>query len=265
MISILSNEYSILQYLAMHKASVPLCISSGKTVKWDVTENKTTGKNELQGNCEIFYEILSNNQGSPIYYLLCYDKGFKLPIARFIFKEIVLNLYNLHNTGVAHLNLTIENICIGKDGKITFQGFEHAVLGAVGKYNKKTAFLTRNSTRAPETLKKEFNSNKADIFSLGVTLFALVFRSYPHVTRSNTLTLEKIENYRDAMSENPGENIKGELEDLVGLLNGLLCYKPAERLSIAEIISHPWMNKRMPLISEINEEVERRKLKIVTN
>ena len=103
------------------------------------------------------------------------------------------------------------------------------------------------SYMAPEIseYKGAYNGFKADVYSLGVCLFAMIFGSLPF----------KENNEESTSSSDKGMilnktilNISCELWDsldlkLRDLLMGMLARDPAKRLSMAEVMNHAWINE----------------------
>jgi serine/threonine protein kinase len=96
-------------------------------------------------------------------------------VAKHLFLEILEGVHHLHsNSQIAHLDLKLENVLIGNsfEAKICDFGFYQELK------NKVKSFCGTHGYRAPETYIesiKEYEGDKADIFSLGVILFILLF------------------------------------------------------------------------------------------
>lgn len=81
---------------------------------------------------------------------------------------------------------------------------------------------------------------KADLWSCGVALFALLFGQYPFDHQ------DKFQN-RKIIAEDytipAGIPISPECKHV---LQGLLCASPARRMCMEELLSHPWFLKDLP-------------------
>lgn len=96
-------------------------------------------------------------------------------LAKNLFHQLLDSLDFLHNkVGVAHLDLKLENVLIGNNFQVKLCDF--------GFYEElKTKVCKNRGThgyRAPETYLQSnegFDGAKADIFSLGVILFIMIF------------------------------------------------------------------------------------------
>ena len=102
---------------------------------------------------------------------------------------------------------------------------------------------------APEVLTaspaQPYSGKVADIWSCGVILYAMVFLAYPFGTLSshdNPNAHEVASMHHRIMAGlmpdwRPPRAVSPELE---GLLRGLLCVNPSQRLTIDQIAQHPW-------------------------
>ena len=98
--------------------------------------------------------------------------GFSERCAKPIFKKILLGVQALHNSGVYHLDLKVDNIVLDNHFNPKITGFKHASL--------ENGILTKNvgtkNCKPPQMFESpiRYTGEKADIFSLGCVLFALV-------------------------------------------------------------------------------------------
>lgn len=91
-------------------------------------------------------------------------------LARTYFHQVVEGVEYLHSAGVAHLDLKLENLLIGKNYNLKICDFDQAYLkGQEVIFSRGT-----ENYRAPELYRKGCQDlQAADIYSLGIILFAL--------------------------------------------------------------------------------------------
>mmetsp|Transcript_12537 Transcript_12537/g.10764 ORF Transcript_12537/g.10764 Transcript_12537/m.10764 type:complete len:206 (-) Transcript_12537:378-995(-) len=93
-------------------------------------------------------------------------------LARTYFHQLVSGVEFLHTNKVAHLDLKLENILVGKDYQLKIIDFDLCgVIGQKENFGKGTM-----NYRAPEVAKGFYNDFvKADIYSMAIVLFFLKF------------------------------------------------------------------------------------------
>lgn len=74
----------------------------------------------------------------------------------------------------------------------------------------------------------------ADIYSLGVILYQLIFGNYPYIAKNDALLLNEIKSKKPSFTLN-GVNISKDLENL---LTRMLDYDPKRRITWKEVHSH---------------------------
>ena len=140
-----------------------------------------------------------------------------------IFFQICQTVQKLHDIGIVHLDLTLENILIGFDGEIKLIDFGSAMVvkGEDKKIiQKKGGMVGYNS---PEVNKNTpVNPKKADVWSLGVILHLMMTGSFPNsvVGKRRRFSWGK---------------------SLSNLLDRMLHPDQEQRCTLAEVLSHPWL------------------------
>ncbi len=100
--------------------------------------------------------------------------------AKKAFKQLLSTLDYLHNDlDVVHLDIKLENLVMGNDGTVKIIDFGHSQ-SALEHVNQKRG---TQIYQAPEVLQIKsqgpYDGKKADVFALGVVLFAMVFKTMP--------------------------------------------------------------------------------------
>ena len=90
---------------------------------------------------------------------------------------------------------------------------------------------------APEIVKDEPSDFKADIWSLGIILFALLSSRVPFAGKDRDEMVNNIVNEKLSFAAAELSSISADCKDL---LNGMLTKNQEERLSISEVLAHPW-------------------------
>lgn len=109
------------------------------------------------------------------------------------------------------------------------------------------------SYMAPEVIRSSnntYDAKIADVWSCGVVLYVILYGSYPfdfpdeqHTSEAHRARkmLERMEG--EAYNLNPNVAVSA---DGLSLLKRLLCPQPGTRITVDEIIGHPWFQKKLP-------------------
>ncbi|XP_063697384.1 calcium/calmodulin-dependent protein kinase kinase 2 isoform X2 [Culicoides brevitarsis] len=180
-----------------------------------------------------------------------------------VFRDVILGVEYLHYQRIIHGDLKPANLLLAECGRVKV-----ADLGVCNEFIGDDASIDNGSTagtpafRAPETLvggQHLYCGKAADVWSLGATLFSLVYGNVPYSASSVIEVYEKIK------SENIQFPPKPKISnDLKSLITEMLIKDPTHRITLPQIKKHPWAtsNYSCPFPSEeencrlieINEE-----------
>lgn len=153
--------------------------------------------------------------------------------AWFIFRQVILGVEYLHYQKIIHGDIKPENLLLA-DGdviKVADLGVCNEFLGDDASIDQRTATGTP-AFRAPETLSGQkiyFDGKSADIWSLGITLFAFVFGDVPFKSPTVPVLYEQVKN-EDIIF--PAKAVSEELKDLIVQM---LDKDPERRITMQQI------------------------------
>jgi len=165
---------------------------------------------------------------------------------RSYFRQMLLGIEYLHHNGIAHRDIKPDNLLISKDNVLKIVDFGVSEMFVKGNDRLKKS-AGSPAFMAPELCVArhgDVSGTAADIWSMGVTLYCLIYGRLPF-PKSNVIELfEAIKN--DPVSYQPDTN-----PELLDLLQKMLTKDPANRITIEQMRSHPWVTKNGtdPLIS----------------
>ncbi|CAO3614260.1 unnamed protein product [Cunninghamella echinulata] len=167
--------------------------------------------------------------------------------ARHYFREMILGIEYLHNNDIAHRDIKPDNLLLSNDDvlKIVDFGVSEIFVKGNDKLKKSAgspAFMAPELCRAQHG---EISGKAADIWSMGVTLYCLVYGHLPY-TSTNIIEL------MDKIKDEPVTYEHLENQDLLHLLERLLNKDPETRITMSELRQDPWVTNHGedPLISE---------------
>ncbi|RWS30370.1 testis-specific serine/threonine-protein kinase 1-like protein 1 [Leptotrombidium deliense] len=177
--------------------------------------------------------------------------AFQEEQCKILFKEIVDGLEFVHNHGLTHRDLKVDNILLDKNGHaiITDFGFARRVYDKVdGRRVLAETYCGTTAYIAPEVLEqKPYNPQMADVWSLGVVLYLMMNDTFPFDDNDDKKMLIAQQN-RDYVIE---QNWSSELKDLIAKM---LEPNLQERITVPQILAHPWLagveNKTPQLITD---------------
>ncbi|KAI0777665.1 Pkinase-domain-containing protein [Trametes elegans] len=151
---------------------------------------------------------------------------------RVLFGQLCLAVAYVHEKGIVHRDLKLENVLLDERCRVKLGDF-----GFTREFERGSLLETFCGTTgyaAPEMLlAKKYLGPEVDIWSLGVILYTLLTGTLPFDDDDESIMRDKV--------------IKGEFDDpewlsddARNLLANILQVDPTKRLTIAQILTHPW-------------------------
>ena len=152
-------------------------------------------------------------------------------LAKGFFSDLVKGIDHCHSRGVVHRDLKCENLLLDAHMRLKISDF-----GFARKFdgNLKT-FCGSFAYAAPEViLGNPYNGPLADIWSMGIILYAMVTGRLPFKDTSTSVLMADIA---------AGPKFSSRHTDRVkSLIQSILTYLPHERANMVYIQGHPWMD-----------------------
>jgi len=173
------------------------------------------------------------------------ERGLSEQKSKKIVKQVLEALHHIHAFGLVHHDVKPENILINHNLDVVVSDF-----GFVHCCGSNTRQMTRCTPAyaSPEILYSAHLVNKhrtpehittsSDIWSLGVTLFAVMSLRLPFGKGKTTVEIGKIMNASVSFSEATWWNVSQECKNVI---QAMLQSKPTQRPSAAEILESTWM------------------------
>ncbi|KAI5667923.1 hypothetical protein M9H77_17776 [Catharanthus roseus] len=152
-----------------------------------------------------------------------------------IFRDLMLVIKYCHEMGVVHRDIKPENILLTASGKIKLADFGLAM--RIAKGHTLTGLAGSPAYVAPEVILGDY-SDKADIWSSGVLLHALLVGILPFQGDSLEAVFESIKNKRLDFHSEIWASVSKLARDL---LDRILTRDVAARITADEVLSHPWI------------------------
>ncbi|XP_026578103.1 serine/threonine-protein kinase BRSK2-like isoform X1 [Pseudonaja textilis] len=187
---------------------------------------------DVYENKKYLYLVLEHVSGGELFDYLV-KKGRLTPKeARKFFRQIVSALDFCHSYSICHRDLKPENLLLDEKNNIRIADFGMASL-QVGNSLLETSCGSPHYA-CPEVIKGEkYDGRRADMWSCGVILFALLVGALPFDDDHLRQLLEKVKRGVFHMPHFIPP-------DCQNLLRGMIEVEPEKRLSLEQIQKHPW-------------------------
>ncbi|XP_063444580.1 maternal embryonic leucine zipper kinase-like [Mytilus trossulus] len=157
--------------------------------------------------------------------------------ARIFFRQIVSAVAYIHSQGYAHRDLKPENLLLDEDQNLKLIDFGLCAKPQGGMENHLYTCCGSPAYAAPELISgKEYIGSQADLWSMGILLYALLCGYLPFDD-------EKIPQLYKKIQSGKYENPPWLSEESKLLILGMLQVDPQNRLTIKQLITHPWLTK----------------------
>lgn len=180
-----------------------------------------------------WYIVMELVTGGELFDYIVAHGYLKENVAKRIFIQILSGVAYCHTMNVIHRDLKPENILLttNRDVKITDFGLSNFF----SKNELLKTYCGSPTYTAPELLEgRPYEGPSADIWSMGVILYAMLCGCPPYANSNVTLLSREIKN---TVPEIP-EFLSKEAGSLI---LDMLVVEPSKRMSVEQIISHPWL------------------------
>ncbi|OMJ84384.1 hypothetical protein SteCoe_14541 [Stentor coeruleus] len=153
--------------------------------------------------------------------------------AKTIFKQIVQAVSYCHSKNIVHRDLKLENIMLDREKNVKLIDFGFSTINGIGQMSK--VFCGTPSYMAPEIVKNvDYIGQLADIWALGILLFAILTGTFPFKGSSDRDLFKKIEMCKFVVPE--------FVDACAGnIIKRILHKAPIERPSCDEILQEAWL------------------------
>ena len=186
------------------------------------------------------YFLLEYSPKGNLYLIFPEDKKKRIgkKFCASMIKDVISGIYYLHNMNPPFIykNISCENIIVFNNLTLKLSN----LIFLKNENMRKNLIISKNNIYlSPEYLKEKKFDKSFDIWGIGILLFELVTGYLPFTEN----------NYDDLLNENNELNIKWTKDiypDAKDLIAKILKINPEERLSLEEMIKHPFINQFFP-------------------
>ncbi|XP_076328626.1 serine/threonine-protein kinase BRSK2-like isoform X3 [Tachypleus tridentatus] len=190
---------------------------------YDVYENK-----------KYLYLVLEHVSGGELFDYLLKKRRLPAKEARKFLWQIISALDFCHKHCICHRDLKPENLLLDDQNNIRIADFGMACLQVEGTMLETSCGSPHYAS--PEVIRGEkYDGRRADVWSCGVITFAMIVGSLPFDDKNLRILLEKV---KRGVFHIP-EFVPHECQEL---LKGMIEVDPEKRMTLSEVMKHPWIN-----------------------
>ncbi|XP_035516512.1 maternal embryonic leucine zipper kinase [Morone saxatilis] len=197
----------------------------------------------IETSTQIFMVLEYCTGGELFDYIIAKDR-LSEEETRVFFRQIVSAMAYVHSQGYAHRDLKPENLLIDEDHNLKLIDFGLCAKPKGGLNYELMTCCGSPAYAAPELIQgKAYIGSEADVWSMGVLLFALLCGYLPFDDDNCMVLYRKIARgkYDNPRWLSPGSIL---------LLNQMMQVDPKRRITVRQLLDHPWVMK------EYNSPVE---------
>lgn len=182
------------------------------------------------------YLILEYVDRGDLFTFITREGALKEHYALYLFRQIISAITYCHSFNICHRDLKPENILITEDLQVKIADFGLAALHQTDTHRLATACGSPHYA-APELYKyRQYRGDKADIWSLGVILYAMLSSTLPFDDPNPRVMMERTKKGQYTMPK----GLSYEAEDLI---RRMLQVNPERRITLKQIWHHPLVQK----------------------
>lgn len=190
-------------------------------------------------NCDKLYMIFEYVERGAVVDLTLNPTFFGFPevLAKKYFRDLLKGLQYLHDQKIIHRDIKPENLLVDKNDNIKLTDFGVSVMFR-GDDDKLNSSAGTPSYLPPEACQSgDYHGKPFDIWCCGVTLYVLLYGCVPF-QGDTIMTI-----YHSIIHDEPKypENINS---DLLDIFSKLLEKKPTLRITLEELMIHPWVTDK---------------------
>jgi [calcium/calmodulin-dependent protein kinase] kinase len=183
---------------------------------------------------DYFYMVLEYVEGKLIFDASDPPVGLEENIARKYLRDIVSGLMYLHAHNIVHGDIKPDNLLISASGTVKIGDFSVSQVFEGDNDELRRSPGTPVFTAPECCLGLTYHGKTADTWAVGVTLYCIVFGTYPFLGDTLQDTYEKIVSNELSLPNRMNPLLKN-------LIEGLLCKDPSKRLTLEKVAEHKWV------------------------
>ncbi|CAH1798334.1 unnamed protein product [Owenia fusiformis] len=183
-----------------------------------------------------YYMVTEYVEGESLHDFMNNRKHLREDETRLFMRQVISAVDHMHRTGVVHRDIKLDNFLIDKKHHLRIIDFGLSNLCTEGSLLETQCGSPAYA--APEIFSREPYGSSVDIWSIGVNLYVMLTGGMPFDTHNMT-NLTQL-HFQILKGCKIPDRISKDGQDL---LRRLLCVDAKNRITMLELLGHPWVNK----------------------
>mmetsp|Transcript_31068 Transcript_31068/g.30521 ORF Transcript_31068/g.30521 Transcript_31068/m.30521 type:complete len:225 (+) Transcript_31068:343-1017(+) len=192
-----------------------------------------------------FYLVTELCSGGELFEQISNNEQIQEKDAAKIILQVLAAISFCHSKGIVHRDIKPENLLIDSQMNDAVKLIDFGTSDFLEKGKKFQEVFGTAYYIAPDILNKQYDE-KCDVWSIGVIMYILLAGKPPFDGGTDEETLKKI---TIGSYDLNCKELKHVSKDGIDLMKKLMTYEPEKRLSAAEALTHPWIQKVRDQIS----------------
>jgi serine/threonine protein kinase len=189
---------------------------------------------DFLNDADFLYLIMELVTGNTLLSSMLMPGSLTEDVVKPIFKQLLVTVAYIHEQGIAHRDLKLENVLVNARGQIKIVDFGFSRCAQ----SPGELFATSCGSpayAAPEVIEqRRYEGSRADMWSLGVMLYGMVTGTLPWRGNNQQMIYEQISHADYEIPATVSVMCKS-------LIQSLMVVDPAVRYTAPEAVGHPWL------------------------
>ena len=181
--------------------------------------------------------------GGELYKIFQEHKRFDEAIVKFYAAQIIIAIGKLHEKGIMHRDLKLENIMVDENGYIKI--IDYGLAKMLQNDELAMSYCGTPEYLAPEMISHAGHDKTVDWWAVGILIYEMMIGVTPFFNKNRQVLMSKIKHSRIVFPDRRTYRITYS-DDAVDLISKLLKKNKEDRLGAVndsqDILAHPWFS-----------------------
>ena len=189
------------------------------------------------------YFVMPFINGGELYKIFQEHKRFDEAIVKFYAAQIIIAIGKLHEKGIMHRDLKLENIMVDENGYIKI--IDYGLAKMLQNDELAMSYCGTPEYLAPEMISHAGHDKTVDWWAVGILIYEMMIGVTPFFNKNRQVLMSKIKHSRIVFPDRRTYRITYS-DDAVDLISKLLKKNKEDRLGAVndaqDILAHPWFS-----------------------